>query len=112
MSGEFSVVEKSIKEILIDLMADKFMSIGEQDSSTRGLQLSPSTACQSGPSRTATRKQTKHCDDLVNAKLIPSILPDYIPPLAGAVIPDSVLRDFDYTVITTYFLKGIHTVRL
>jgi hypothetical protein len=42
----------------------------------------------------------------VNVKLIPSILPNYIPPLADVVSRDSVLRDFDYTVITTYLLEG------
>jgi hypothetical protein len=39
----------------------------------------------------------------VNAKLIPSVLPDYILPLDGVVSHDNVLRDFDYT-------KGIHAV--
>jgi hypothetical protein len=72
---------------------------------------SPSTTCGSGPSRATTEKRTKHRDDLVNVKLIPSILPDYIPPLAGVVSHDSVLRDFDYTVITAYLLKGIKAVR-
>jgi hypothetical protein len=47
---------------------------------------------------------------LANAKLIPSILPDYIPPLAGAVSHDSVPRDFDYTLITAYLPKGIRAV--
>jgi hypothetical protein len=51
----------------------------------------------------------KHRDDLANVKLIPSILPDYIPPLAGAVSRDSVPRDFDYTVITAYLPKGIRS---
>ena len=45
-------------------------------------------------------------------KLIPSILPNYIPTLAGVVSPDSVPRDFDYTVITMYLLKGIQAIRL
>jgi hypothetical protein len=48
---------------------------------------------------------------LENAKLIPSILPDYIPPLAGMVSRDSVSRDFDYTLITAYLPKGIHAVK-
>jgi hypothetical protein len=48
---------------------------------------------------------------LANAKLISSILPDYIPPLAGTVSCDSVPRDFDYTLVTTYLPKGIHAVR-
>jgi hypothetical protein len=43
-------------------------------------------------------------------KLIPSVFTDYIPPLVGAVSHDSVPRDFDYTLITVYLLKGIHIV--
>jgi hypothetical protein len=46
----------------------------------------------------------------VNAKLIPSVLPDYIPPLDGMVSRDSFLRDLEYTLITAYLPKGIHTV--
>jgi hypothetical protein len=37
-------------------------------------------------------------------------MPDYIPPLDGAVSYDSVPREFDYTLITTYLLKGIRVV--
>jgi hypothetical protein len=40
MLGDFSVVDKSIEEILIDLMAEKVMSTGEKDSSKRGVQAS------------------------------------------------------------------------
>jgi hypothetical protein len=47
---------------------------------------------------------------LANAKIIPSILPDYIPPLAGVVSCDNVPRDFDYTLITAYLPKGIRIV--
>jgi hypothetical protein len=47
---------------------------------------------------------------LANAKFIPSILPDYILPLASALSHDSASRDFEYTFITTYLLKGIHEV--
>jgi hypothetical protein len=64
---------------------------------------------RSGPSRAADEKRTKHRDDLENAKLIPTILPNYISPLAGAVNRDSVPRDFDYTLVTAYLPKGIHT---
>jgi hypothetical protein len=110
MSGDFSVVEKSVKEILIDLMDEKIMSTGVQASSTRGVQASPLTARGSRPSRAVIEKQTKHHDDLANANIIPSILPNYIPPMAGAVSRDSVPRDFDYTLITVYLLKGIRTV--
>jgi hypothetical protein len=58
-----------------------------------------------------TKKISKHHNDLVNAKLIPSVLPDYIPPLAGVISRDSVLRDFNYTLINTYLPKGIHVVK-
>jgi hypothetical protein len=82
MSDELSAVEKSVEEVLIELMAEKVMSVGIQASSTRGVQASPSTTRGSGPSRVVAEKRTKHRDDLENVKLIPSILPDYIPPLA------------------------------
>jgi hypothetical protein len=45
-------------------------------------------------------------------KLIPSILPDYIPPLPYTVSHDSVPRDFEYTIVTAYLSKGIRTVRV
>jgi hypothetical protein len=35
-------------------------------------------------------------------------LPEYIPPLAGTVSSDSIPRDFEYTLINVYILKGIH----
>jgi hypothetical protein len=50
MSDDISAVEKSIEEILIDLMVEKVMSVGIQASSMRGVQASPSTARGSGPS--------------------------------------------------------------
>jgi hypothetical protein len=83
MSGEHSALEKSVEEILVDLMAERVMSVGIQASSTGGLQASPSTGRRS--SRTTTEKRRKHRDDLANVKQIPSVLPDYIPPLAGMV---------------------------
>jgi hypothetical protein len=43
-------------------------------------------------------------------KLIPSIFPDYIPPLASMVNLDNVPRDFEYSMITAYLPKGIRTV--
>jgi len=46
---------------------------------------------------------------LENTKLIPSIMSGYTPPLVGAVNRDSVPRDFDYTLVTTYLLKGMRT---
>jgi hypothetical protein len=111
MSEEISAIEKVIKEIIIDLMAEKVMSVGIQASSTRGVQASPSTACRSRPSRAETKKRTKHRDDLANQKIIPSILPNCIPPLAGVVSRDTVPRGFDYIVITVYLPKGIQAVR-
>jgi hypothetical protein len=47
----------------------------------------------------------------VNAKLILTILPTYIPPLSSVVNHDSVPRDFEYALVTAYLLKGIRTVR-
>jgi hypothetical protein len=44
MSGDLSIVEESIEEILIDLMAKKVMSAGVQALSMRGVQASPSIA--------------------------------------------------------------------
>jgi hypothetical protein len=110
MSCDFSVVNKSIEEILIDLMDEKVMSVGAQASSTRGVQASPLTGSLFGPSQTTTEKRTKHRDDLANTKLITSILPDYILPLAGMVSHDNIPRDLDYIVITAYLPKGIHVV--
>jgi hypothetical protein len=88
------------------------MSMGVQASSTRGVQPSPSTTRGSGPSRVITENRTKHRDDLTNAKLIPTILPDYILPLANTVSHDSVPRDFDYTMVIAYLPKGIRVVRV
>jgi hypothetical protein len=110
MSDELNAVEKSVEEVLIDLMAKKVMSAGIQASSMRGVQASPLTAHGSGPSRAVVKKRTKHQDDLVNVKLIPSILPDYIHPLADAMSYDSVPRDFNYTLVTAYLSKGIRAV--
>jgi hypothetical protein len=111
MSNEINVVENSVKEVLIKLMAEKVMSIGIQSSSMRGVQASPSNSCKSEPSRAANEKRTKHRDDLENIKLIPSILPDYFSPLYGAVNRDSVPKDFEYTLIIVYLPKRICTVK-
>jgi hypothetical protein len=102
MSDELNTIEKVIEEVLIDLMAEKVMSVRDQVSSTRGVKASPSTSRGSEPSRPTTKKTTKHRDDLENVKLIPTILPDYILPLAGVVSHESVPRDFDYTMVTAY----------
>jgi hypothetical protein len=110
MSNNLCVVEKYVEEILIDLMAEKVMYAGVQASSTRGFQASSLTAHRSGPSRAVTEKISKHRNNLANAKLIPSVLPNCIPPLAGMVSHDSVPRYFEYTLIIVYLSKGIHTV--
>jgi hypothetical protein len=78
----------------------------------RGVQASLSIARQYGTSQNMTEKRSKHHDDLENVKLITSIMPDYIPPLVGTVSRDSVLREFNYTLIIAYLPKGIHTVGL
>jgi hypothetical protein len=102
MSDELNAIENYIEEVLIELMVDKVVSVGIQSSSTRGLQASLSTTRRSRPSRAAAEKRTKHQDDLANVKLIPSIL-------AGTVNCDSVPREFNYTLVTMYLPKGIHT---
>jgi hypothetical protein len=111
MSEELSAVKESMKEVLIDLMTERVMYVGVQPSSTRGVQASPLTAYESRPSRPTAEKRTKHRDDLANVKLIPTRLPDEIPPLVGAVSRDSVPRDFEYTLVTVYLPKGIRAVR-
>jgi hypothetical protein len=60
MPNEINTIEKSVEEVLIDLMAEKVMSAGIQASSTRGVQASPSTARGSGPSQATAEKITKH----------------------------------------------------
>jgi hypothetical protein len=107
MSGERRAVEKSVEEILFDLMTEKVMYVGILTSSSGGLQASPLTGWHFGR---AAEKRRKHHDDLANAKQIPLVLPDYTPPLAGTVNRDSVPRDFEYMLITAYLLKGIHAV--
>jgi hypothetical protein len=114
MSDELTTVEESIKKLLLDLMNKRVMSergfsTGLQASSMRGLLASLSTAL-SGPSRPIDEKRTKHRDDLMNAKLILSILPTYLPPLSGTINRDSVPRDFEYELVTVDLPKGICAV--
>jgi hypothetical protein len=113
MFEELSAFEESMKEVRIDLMTKRVMSmfVGVKASSTRGVKASTSTAHRSRPSRVVTKMRTKHRDDLENAKLILTILPDYIPPLVDVMSCDCVRRDFDYTMVTMFFPKGIHVVR-
>jgi len=107
MSGERSAVEKSVEKILVDLMAERVMFVGIQASSDGLLQASPLIRWHSGHT---TEKRSKHRDNLANAKKIPLVLLEYIPPLAGIVIRDSIPCDFEYTLITTYIPKGIRVV--
>jgi hypothetical protein len=100
MFEELSTLEESMKEVLIDLMTERVMfgrvmSMGVQVSLTRGVQASLSIACRAGPSQPSVEKRTKHRDDLANVKLILTIFPDYIPPLADTVKCDSVPRYFE-----------------
>jgi hypothetical protein len=95
MSNELSIVDKIVEEVIIDLMTERVMServMSEREmsasiqvSSMKGVQASQSTACGAGSSLPSMEKRTKHRDDLANAKLIPSILPDYISPLVDVV---------------------------
>jgi hypothetical protein len=87
MPEELSAAEKVVEEVLIDLMNERVMSMSTsvQASSTRLLLASPSTAHEAIPSRPSDEKRTKHRDDLENAKLIPTILTAYSPPLRGIV---------------------------
>jgi hypothetical protein len=113
MSDELTAVEESVIEVLLDLMTERViskrgMSIGFQSSSTRGVQAFPSTA-RAGTSRAGAERRNKNKDNIANAKLVPSILPAYIPPLSGVINRDSVPRDFEYTLVTAYLPGGVHT---
>jgi hypothetical protein len=117
MFEEINAVKEFVKEVLIDLMNERVMServisVGVQASLMRGVQASSSTDRGAKPSQPLEKKRTKHRDDLENAKLIPTILANYIPPLAGAVSRDSVPIYFEYTMVTTYLPKGIRAVRV
>jgi hypothetical protein len=72
---------------------------------------SPSTA-QSIPLWPTDEKRTKHRVDLVNVKLISSILPAYLPPLSGAITCNSVPHEFEYALITTHLSKEVCVVRV
>jgi hypothetical protein len=96
-----------LKDILVDLMNDKFIYVGIRALLNGGLQASPSTIRHSGP---AAEKQQKHHHDLANVKQILSVLSEYILPLTGIVNRDNILHDFEYTLIIAYLSKGIHSV--
>jgi hypothetical protein len=84
------------------------MSTGVQASSSRGVAVSPSTS-QAGTSRAGIELRTKHRDDAANAKLVPTILLAYIPPLSFYINRDSVPKDFEYTLVLAYLSKGVRT---
>jgi hypothetical protein len=111
MLDELSTAEKIVEEVLIDLMTERVMferemSASIQVSSKRGVQASLSTTHGAGSSQPSSKKRTKHRDELANAKLIPTIFLDYIPPLASMVSRDSVPKDFEYTMVTAYLSEG------
>jgi hypothetical protein len=58
------------------------------------VQASSLTSHGARPSRPLAEKRTKHRDDLENLKLISTIFPNYILPLASMVSRASVPRDF------------------
>jgi hypothetical protein len=91
-------------------MSERRMSAGVQVSSTRGVQASPSSTCGERTSRIVTETRTKNIDDIVNAKLILSILPTYLPPLSSTINRDNVPKYFDYALVIAYLLKGIRAV--
>jgi hypothetical protein len=106
MSDELSATEESVREVLYSLRKERFMSergmsTKVQASSSIGVIASPSTA-RARTSRAGTESRTKHKDDTANAKLVPTILPAYIPPLSGEINRDSVPRDFEYTLVIAY----------
>jgi hypothetical protein len=90
MSGEPSELEKIVEEVLKKIMANRSIFEGVQASSTRGLQASPSTELRSNRFNPIVEQRSKHRGDLANAKQIPSILLDYIPPMVGVVNRDSI----------------------
>jgi hypothetical protein len=98
-----------VEDILMELTAERVMSVGIQASSIGGLQESLSTGCHS--SQTATEKRSKNHADLANAKKILLFLPEYISPWVGAVNHDNIPHNFEYMLITMYIPKGIHIFR-
>jgi hypothetical protein len=91
-------------------MDDKPLNKGVQESSTRGMQASPSIGWCSGYVNPTNEQQSKNRDDLDNAKYIRSFLLDYIPPLAGAINHNNIPCDYEYTLFTKYIPKGIRVV--
>jgi hypothetical protein len=105
MLSEPNELENYVEEFLKKLMVDRPISEGIQASSNRGLQYSPSTGHHFGHVNPVIKQQSNHYGDLANEKKIPSTLPKYIPPLVGVVNHDSIHRDFEYSIFTTYIPK-------
>jgi hypothetical protein len=115
MFKELSVLEESVKEVLVDLgtekiMSERRMSAGVQASSIGGVQASPLTSRGAGTSRITTETKMKHIDDIANANMILSILPAYLPPISDAINRDNVPKDGDYALVVVYLPKGIRGV--
>jgi hypothetical protein len=113
MSDKLSATEESVREVISSLriervVSERGMSTEVQESSSRGVVSSPSTA-QDGTSRIDAKSRTKNRDDVAKTKLVPTILPAYIPPLSGEINRDSFPRDFEYTLVTAYLPKGVRT---
>jgi hypothetical protein len=113
MFNDLTAVKESTTEVFLDLMTERVMSergmsTRVQASSKRGVKAS-SLIARAGTSRAGTERRTKHKDDIANVKLVPSILPTYIPPLSGAINRDNVSRDFEYTLVIAYLPKGVRT---
>jgi len=87
MSGKRRAVEKSVEEILVDLMNERVIYVGIQASSNGVLQASPSARQRFVHT---AEKRSKHRNDMANMKQISSVLPDYIPQLDGAVSYDNI----------------------
>jgi hypothetical protein len=114
MSNELSATEKIVEEVIIDLMAERVMSGRGMSTGVHalssGVLLAPPSTARVGPSRPPSKRRSKLGNDFATVKMIPSILPKYIPPLSGPVNRDSVPRDFDYAIVTTYLPKGVRAV--
>jgi hypothetical protein len=113
MFDELSATEELVRELLASLriervMSERGMSTGVQASSLRGVEASPSTA-RDGTYRADAELRTKHRDGATNEKLVPTILPAYIPPLSGEINRESVPRGFEYTLVLAYLPKGVRT---
>jgi len=93
MSGEPSELENSIEEFIKKIMAYIPISKGIHAFLTRGLQASPSTEHRSTRINPKIEHRSKQRGDLANTKSIPSILNEYVLPMASVVNCDSIPQD-------------------